>query len=101
MPKVSQAQTFYEGHSFFEGPTWSFVMGIGQAMRERYEVPEQVPPKLLALLRKLDAIESKSLRAHTLIGKLDAIEGNYLKRYAPVVEPRQVGASADEWPLCT
>jgi hypothetical protein len=92
---------FYEGHSFYEGLTWSFVREqIGQGLRERYQVPKELPAKLLALVRKLEAIESKSPRARTLVGTLDAIEGNYLKRYAPPAEPRSVGPS-DDWPLCT
>ena len=98
---MSQAQTFYEGHSFYEGLTWWFVREqIGQGLSERYQVPKELPLKLLALVRKLQAIESKSPRARTLIGTLDAIEGNYLKRCAPSVEPRSVSAS-DDWPLCT
>ena len=97
---MSQAQTFYEGHSFYEGITWWFVRErIGQGLRERYQVPNELPAKLLALIRKLDAIESKS-PPRTLIGTLDAIEGDYLKRYAPPVEPRSPGPS-DYCPLCT
>jgi len=85
---MSQALTFYEGHSFYEGLTWSFVREqIGQGLRERYQVPKEVPAKLLALIKKLDAMESKSPRARTLIGTFDAFEGNCLKRYAPPVEP--------------
>jgi hypothetical protein len=98
---MSQAQTFYESHSFYEGLTWWSVREqIGQGLRERYQVPIELPAKLLALVRKLDAIESKSPQARTLIGTLDVIEGNYLRRYAPPVEPRSVGPS-DDWPLCT
>jgi len=98
---MSQAQTFYEDHYLYEGLTWSFVRErIGQGLRERYQVPKELPAKLLALIKKLDAIESKSPRARTLIGTLDAIEGNYLKRYAPSVDPRSVGPS-DDWLLCT
>jgi hypothetical protein len=98
---MSQAQTFYEGHSFYEGLTWSFVREqIGQGLRERYEVPTRLPSKLLALLRKLEAIESKSPHARTLIGKFDAIEGNYLLRHAPPLEPRSIGLS-DDWLWCT
>ena len=81
---MSQAQTCYEGHSFYEGLTWWFVRErIGQGLRERYRVPKELPAKLLALIKKLDAIE-----------------GNYLKRYAPSVDPRSVGPS-DDWLLCT
>jgi hypothetical protein len=87
-------RSFYEGNSIHEGLTWWFVMArIGQGLRERYEVPTELPPKLLALLVKLDAIE-----------------GNSLLRYAPPLERRSVGESdwlpprfvwendADFWP---
>src|SRR5262245_28227232 len=98
---MSQAETFYEGHSFYGGLTWSSIRElIGQGLRERYQVPNELPAKLLALIRKLEAIENKSPRTRTLIGTLDAIEGNYLKRCAPSVEPRSVSAS-DDWPLRT
>ena len=98
---MSQAQTFYEDHYLYEGLTWWFVRErIGQDLRERYQVPKELPPKLLALIRKLDAIESNSPRARTLIRTLDAIEGDYLKRNAPPIETRSVGPS-DDWPLCT
>ena len=101
---MSQAQTFYEGRSFYESHaalTWWFVMArIGQGLRQRNQVPKELPAKLLALIKKLDAIESKSPRARTLIGTFDAFEGNCLKRYAPPVEPRSVGPS-DDWLLCT
>ena len=79
---MSQAETFYEGHSLYGGLTWSS------------------PTKLLALIRKLEAIENKSPRVHTFIGTLDAVEGYYLRRYAPPVEPRCISAG-DDWPLCT
>ena len=52
---MPQAQSFYEGHSFVQGLIWWFVMGrIGQGLRERFEVPTELPPKLLALIGKLD-----------------------------------------------
>src|SRR5215471_11921507 len=63
---MSDAQTFYEGHSFYEGLTWwSIRERIGQGLRERYQVPNEPPAELLALDRKLEAIESKSPRART------------------------------------
>ena len=75
---MSQAQTFYEAHPFYGGLTWSFVTKqIGQGLRDHYEVPKELPLKLLALVRKLRATESKSPGARTLIGTFDAIEGNY------------------------
>jgi hypothetical protein len=98
--RMSQAQSFYDGHSF-ERLIERFVREwIGHCLRARYQVPKELPPKLLALTRKLEAIESKSPRARTLVGTLDANEGDYLKRYAPSVEPRSTGPS-DDWPLCT
>jgi hypothetical protein len=52
---MPQAQSFYEGRSFVQGLIWWFVMGrIGQGLRERYEVPKELPPKLQALARKID-----------------------------------------------
>jgi hypothetical protein len=98
---MSQVQSFYEADSFYERLNLRLVRErIGHCLRERHQIPKELPPKLLALIRKLEAIESKSLRARALIGTLDAIEGNYLKRYAPPVEPRSDGPS-DDWPLCT
>ncbi len=52
---MPQAQSFYEGHSFVQGLIWWFVMGrIGQGLREHYEVPPELPPKLQTLVRRLD-----------------------------------------------
>ena len=98
---MSQAETFYEGHSLCGGLTWWSVRElIGQSLRERYQVPDELPTKLLALIRKLEAIENKSPRTRALIGTLDAVEGYYLRRNAPPVEPRCISAG-DDWPLCT
>jgi len=65
-----------------------------------YEFSTELPSKLLALIRKLEAAENKSPPARSLIGTLDAVEGYYLRRYAPPVEPRCISAG-DDWPLCT
>jgi hypothetical protein len=98
---MSQVETFYEGHSLYGGLTWSFVREfIGQGLRERYQVPNELPAKLLALIRKLEAIENKLPCARTWTETLDAIEGYYLKRCVPPVEPRCISAG-DDWPLCT
>jgi|SRR6516165_3289834 hypothetical protein len=81
------ASANYEGHSY-EGLSWSFATEwIRHCLRARYQVPKELPAKLLALVRKLEAIESRSPRAGSLIGTLDAIEGNYLRRHASPVEP--------------
>ena len=39
-------------------PAWWL---IGQSLREYYEAPTELPPKLLTLVRKLDAIEGQYL----------------------------------------
>jgi hypothetical protein len=97
---MSQALSFYEGHSFYEGPTWSFVREeIGQGLREHYKASAELPPKLLTLLRKLAAIEGKP-RLRAPVSRLDAIEGKYLCRYAVPIEPRSVGSSDTDW-FCT
>ena len=92
---MSQALTFYEGHSY-EGLIWSFVREwIRHCLRARYQVLKELPAKLLALVRKLGAIESRSPRAGSLIGTLDTIEGNYLRRHAPPVEPLSANRPPD------
>jgi hypothetical protein len=83
----------------FEPYAWWLTRNeIGLGLRELYEVPKELPAKLLTLVRKLDAVEGNQPR--TLIGKLDAVEGNYLLRYAPPAERRSVGPS-DDWSVCT
>jgi hypothetical protein len=43
--------SFYEGRSFVQGLIWWFVMGrIGQGLKERYEVPTELPPTLRSLV---------------------------------------------------
>jgi hypothetical protein len=97
---MAEAQTYYR-YEYSNGLTWCFTREeIGRGLRERYQVPKELPPKLLALVRKLAALEGSSPCSRTLIGRLDAIEGNYLSRYAPPVEPRSLGPS-DDWSLCT
>jgi hypothetical protein len=81
---------------------WSLTReAIGQALRKRYAVTTELPPKLLALVRKLAAVEGKRQFRTLVIGMLDAVEGNYLLRYVSPVEPRSVGPSNTDWPLCT
>ena len=97
---MAQASTYYE-FDYHKGLTWwSIREEIGRGLRELYEVPTELPPKLLALVRKLDAVEGNQSSRRSLIGKLDAIEGNHLLRHAAPVEPRCVGLS-DDWLLCT
>ena len=54
---------------------------IGQGLRARYQVPKELPPKLWALLVKLDAAE-----------------GNYLLRYlGPAPERRADDPGDRDW----
>jgi hypothetical protein len=104
VPEMAAACAQYEPVAW-----WWTRNRIGQALRELYEVPKELPPKLLALVTKLDAVEGNHLvegnrlsspRSRTLVGKLDTIEGKCLSRYATPVEPRSLGPS-DDWTLCT
>jgi hypothetical protein len=66
-----QTQSLYQRQ---ERLIWLFVIArIGQGLRERYRFPKELPPVLLSLIRKLDAVD-----------------GNYLLRYAPSLESRSV-----------
>jgi hypothetical protein len=40
---------------------WLDVRGVGESLRERYQVPEKLTPKLLKLVSKLDATEEDQL----------------------------------------
>jgi hypothetical protein len=57
---------------------WWTRRQIGRVLRERYNVLKDLPPKLL-----------------TLIGKLDAIEGKYSLHYAPPLGRR--GVEESDW----
>jgi hypothetical protein len=87
----------------FEPVAWWWARNkIGRDLREFYEVPKELPTKLLALVSKLDAVDSnQSPRSRTLLKKLDAFEGKCLSRSAPPAEPRSVGRDDDDWSLCT
>ncbi len=56
---------------------------IGQDLRERYPVLQELPRRLLKLVRKLDAIEgnhSPEEFSLSWLKQLDAIEGDHLLR---------------------
>jgi hypothetical protein len=74
-------------HPEFEPFAWWLTRErIGQGLRRHYAVPQEMPPRLLACVRKFgDAIEGDqfhevSPNAPSLLSKLDAIEGNQLLR---------------------
>jgi hypothetical protein len=75
-------------HAEYEPFAWWLTRErLGQDLRALYAAPEEVPPRLLACVRKLgDAIEGDQFReelspdAPSLLSKLDAIEGSQLLR---------------------
>jgi hypothetical protein len=44
---------------------WLNVKGVGESLRERYQVPEKLPSKLLKVVGKLDGIEGNRLLRHS------------------------------------
>ena len=57
MPTMGISSAAYEPFAW-----WLTRERIGQDLRERYAVPQEVPPRLLALVRKLaDAVEGNQL----------------------------------------
>ena len=40
---------------------WLNVKGVGESLRDRYQVPDEAPPKMLQLVSRLDAIEGNQL----------------------------------------
>ena len=98
---MAEALTYYD-YEYSKGLTWWFTREeIGRGLREHYQVPKELPSKLLTLVRKLAAIEgNQSHRPRTLVSKLDAIEGRCLSRWHTPAEPRSVRPGGD-WLLCT
>jgi hypothetical protein len=44
---------------------WLDAERVGQSLRESYQVSKELPPKLLELVTKLDAIEGNQLRRYS------------------------------------
>jgi len=62
---------------------WLTRERIGQDLRKRYSIPEELPTQLLQLTEKLDAVIGNQLpqeAARKWLGKLDAVEGDQLLR---------------------
>lgn len=62
---------------------WLTRERIGQDLRQRYSLPEELPPRLLRLAKKLDAVLGNQLpqeAPRNWLRKLDAIEGDQLLR---------------------
>ena len=67
---------------------WLTREQLGLCLRERYRVPKELPPRLLKLVRKLQAVEGNhelSPSLSTLFSKLDALEGNQLLRLSATI----------------
>ncbi len=99
---MAQARRYYD-YDHHKSLTWWLTREeIGRGLRKHYQVPKELPPRLVALVSKLDAVEGNRPRSRTLLKRLDAIEGNCLSPYAPPVEPRSVeDQSDDDWSVCT
>ena len=52
---------------------WLTREQIGRCLRRDYGVPQELPPRLLTLVGKLEAVEGNQL-SQTLVGELDATE---------------------------
>jgi hypothetical protein len=58
---MAEARTYYN-YGYNNGLTWCFIRErIGWSLRKRYQVPKELPPNLLALVRKIEAVESNQL----------------------------------------
>jgi hypothetical protein len=71
-----QAQSFYQRPTFERLILWFVIARIGHDLRECYQLPKDLTPTLLAVIRELDATE-----------------GKYSLRYAPPLERRSVAES--------
>ena len=60
-PRLAKECAQYEYEPF---AWWLARERIGQDLRERYAVAQELPPRLLALVRKLDAVEGDPSQAH-------------------------------------
>ena len=54
---------------------WLTRQQIGRCLRRDYVVAQELPPRLLTLVKKLETVEGNQL-SQTLVGKPDVIEGS-------------------------
>ena len=63
---MAEAHTYYDydyDYDYHKRLAWLFTREqIGWYLRKRYQVPEELPPDLHALVRILEAVESNQLR---------------------------------------
>jgi hypothetical protein len=71
-------------HAQYWASAWVLTReSIGAELRDRYEPPTEIPPRLLALIRQLSGVEYSALPKELqtpLLAKLDALEGDQLLR---------------------
>ena len=60
VPTVAKENAQFEYEPF---AWWLTRERIGQDLRERYAVAQELPPRLLALVRKIDAVEGNPSEA--------------------------------------
>jgi hypothetical protein len=59
---MAEARTYYD-YDYHKRLAWSFTREqIGCNLKKLYQLPEELPPDLHALVRKLEAVESNQLR---------------------------------------
>jgi hypothetical protein len=78
LTRMSTQRAQYEAFAW-----WLTRERIGQDLRQRYPALEELPPRLLALVRKLDVSQSNNSPQEIpsgWISKLDAMEGERLLR---------------------
>jgi len=74
-------------HAQYGASAWSLTRElIGQELRTLYDLPAELPPRLLALARQVSATKTNPIAKepptafHTLVRKLDELEGGHLLR---------------------
>jgi hypothetical protein len=67
---MSKERAGYEPYAW-----WLTREQIGRCLRKDYRVPQELPPHLLTLVRKLETVEGNQL-PQTLVGKLGDIESS-------------------------
>ena len=59
---MAEALTYYDYDYNKQLTQWFTREQIGWGLRKRYQVPKELPPDLIALVRKLEVVENNQLR---------------------------------------
>ena len=71
----------YAQYEYEPFPWWLTREQLGLCLRERYRLPKELPPHLLKLVKKLEAVEGNqelSPSPSMLFSKSDALEDKHL-----------------------